>query len=85
MSSGVISARERGFAPSPEVEPITGLFQIDAAVNDGTAGGPLLNRAGEVVGIVVGLANPTDSEVFVGIGFAVPIDIALEPIIQPEF
>jgi S1-C subfamily serine protease len=33
----------------------------------------LLNRNGEVVGIVTGLVNPTDQDVFIGIGFAVPI------------
>ena len=52
------------------------LIQIDAAVNPGNSGGPLLNRAGQVVGIVTGLANPTDESLFVGIGFAVPIATA---------
>jgi hypothetical protein len=36
----------------------------------------LLNRYGQVVGIIVGIANPTEQEVFIGIGFAVPINIA---------
>jgi hypothetical protein len=40
------------------------------------SGGPLLNRDGQVVGIVVGILNPTESEFFVGIGFAVPITTA---------
>ena len=53
-----------------------GLIQIDAAVNPGNSGGPLLNRYGQVVGIVVGIANPTEQEVFIGIGFAVPINVA---------
>ena len=52
------------------------MIQIDAAVNPGNSGGPLLNRYGQVVGIVTGLANPTDKNFFVGIGFAVPIDVA---------
>ena len=51
-------------------------MQIDAAVNPGNSGGPLLNRQGQVVGIVVGIVNPTDQEFFVGIGFAVPINVA---------
>ena len=52
------------------------LIQFDAAVNPGNSGGPLLNRAGQVVGIVTGLANPADQSLFVGIGFAVPIATA---------
>ncbi len=52
------------------------MIQIDAAVNPGNSGGPLLNRAGQVVGIVTGMVNPTDQEVFIGIGFAVPITVA---------
>jgi S1-C subfamily serine protease len=36
----------------------------------------LLNANGEVVGIVTGLINPTKQDVFIGIGFAVPIDTA---------
>ena len=42
----------------------------------GNSGGPLLNRFGQVVGIVIGILNPTDDEFFVGIGFAVPISTA---------
>ena len=37
---------------------------------------PAVNRNGEVVGIVTALLNPTDQEVFIGIGFAVPIEAA---------
>ena len=50
------------------------LIQFDAAVNPGNSGGPLVNREGEVVGIVASLLNPTNQDVFIGIGFAVPID-----------
>jgi S1-C subfamily serine protease len=35
-----------------------------------------LNRYGHVIGIVTGLVNPTDQDFFIGIGFAVPIDVA---------
>ena len=51
----------------------TDLIQFDAAVNPGNSGGPLLNRDGQVVGIVTALANPSEQGFFVGIGFAVPI------------
>ncbi|MCC6191232.1 MAG: trypsin-like serine protease, partial [Anaerolineales bacterium] len=46
------------------------------AVNPGNSGGPLLNRDGQVIGIVTALVNPTEQEFFIGIGFAVPIDVA---------
>lgn len=76
MSSGVISGFERTFRIQNSDQRLEGLIQIDAAVNPGNSGGPLLNRYGQVVGIITGLANPTDETFFVGIGFAVPIDVA---------
>ena len=76
MSTGVISGFDRSFRPPDGGQRLEGLIQIDAAVNPGNSGGPLLNRYGQVVGIVAGLANPTDSNFFIGIGFAVPIDVA---------
>jgi S1-C subfamily serine protease len=76
MSSGVISGFDRSFRPPNSEQRLRGLIQIDAAVNPGNSGGPLLNRDGEVVGIVAGLVNPADQDAFAGIGFAVPITVA---------
>lgn len=76
MSSGVISGFNRNFTPQGSDQELQGLIQFDAAVNPGNSGGPLLNRYGQVVGIVEGILNPTDQSFFVGIGFAVPIDTA---------
>ena len=76
LSNGVVSGLERSFR-DPETEVIhTGLIQVDAAVNPGNSGGPLLDREGRVVGIVTALVNPTEQHVFIGIGLAVPIDVA---------
>jgi len=77
MSAGVISGFNRSFKPISSTVELHDLIQIDAAVNPGNSGGPLLNRDGEVIGIVEGLVNPTDEDFFVGIGFAVPIGAAL--------
>ncbi len=77
MSAGVISGFDRSFHPPSSTITLQGLIQIDAAVNPGNSGGPLLNRAGEVIGVVEGLVNPTEEDFFVGIGFAVPIGSAL--------
>jgi S1-C subfamily serine protease len=76
MSAGVISGFNRTFQPPGTGQAIEGLIQVDAAVNPGNSGGPLLNRYGHVVGIVTGIINPTDESFFVGIGFAVPFDAA---------
>jgi S1-C subfamily serine protease len=76
FSAGVVSGMNRSFKPPKAQEPLQGLIQFDAAVNPGNSGGPLLNRDGELVGIVTGLVNPTDQDVFIGIGFAVPIESA---------
>jgi S1-C subfamily serine protease len=76
MSAGVISALNRTFQPEGQEVKLKGLIQIDAAVNPGNSGGPLLNRNGQVIGIVTALVNPTGQDVFIGIGFAVPIATA---------
>lgn len=77
MSAGVISGFNRTFQPVGSDQRLEGLIQIDTAVNPGNSGGPLLNRSGQVVGIVTGIINPTDESFFVGIGFAVPINVAV--------
>lgn len=76
ISSGVISAFGRSFQPFGSDIKLQGLIQIDAAVNPGNSGGPLLNRDGQVIAIVTGLVNPTEQDVFIGIGFATPITTA---------
>ena len=85
MSAGVISGFNRSFRPPEGDERLEGLIQFDAAVNPGNSGGPLLNRAGQVVGIVTGLVNPTEDSVFIGIGFAVPIGVAVATAGGPEY
>jgi S1-C subfamily serine protease len=76
LSAGVVSGLDRSYQLPASAQVIHGLIQVDAAVNPGNSGGPLLNRGGQVVGIVTALVNPTKEDVFIGIGFAVPIDVA---------
>jgi putative serine protease PepD len=75
-TAGVISGVDRSVGQGRAAD-LRGLIQFDAAVNPGSSGGPLINTRGEVVGVVVALANPTDAGTFIGVGFAVPIGAAL--------
>ncbi len=59
LSAGVVSALDRTVTVEGD-RKLEDLIQFDAAVNPGNSGGPLLNKAGQVVGIVTGLANPSD-------------------------
>jgi S1-C subfamily serine protease len=77
MSAGVISGFNRSIPIKDSDQRLEGLIQFDTAVNPGNSGGPLLNRQGHVVGIVTALANPSEQNYFIGIGFAVPIGTAL--------
>jgi len=85
MSAGVISGFNRTFQPAGTDQRLEGLIQVDAAVNPGNSGGPLLNRSGQVVGIVTGIVNPSEQNFFVGIGFAVPINVAVGGMGSPPY
>ncbi len=75
VSTGVVSGLRRDYVQNGEVK-LRNLIQFDAAANPGNSGGPLVNRNGEVLGIVTAILNPTTERFFVGIGFAVPIENA---------
>jgi S1-C subfamily serine protease len=75
VTHGVVSGLKREW-DFPDGRKMTNLIQFDAAANPGNSGGPLVNRNGEVLGIVTGILNPTSQHVFIGIGFAVPIENA---------
>jgi S1-C subfamily serine protease len=76
VSAGVISGLRREYRSPQGQRVLTNLIQFDAAVNPGNSGGPLVTMDGEVVGIVTAILNPTEQSVFIGIGFAVPIENA---------
>ena len=76
VTSGVISGLRREFRSSEGKRLLTDLIQFDAAANPGNSGGPLVTAQGEVIGIVTAIMNPTEQRVFVGVGFAVPIETA---------
>jgi S1-C subfamily serine protease len=79
-TSGVVSGLRRVHRSRDGTRDIVNLIQFDAAANPGSSGGPLVTADGEVVGIVTAILNPTDQHVFIGIGFAVPIENAASAI-----
>jgi S1-C subfamily serine protease len=81
VSAGVVSGLKREFVDAEHDHlKLSNLIQFDAAVNPGNSGGPLVNRDGEVIGIVTAIVNPSGAGVFAGIGFAVPIENAARAI-----
>jgi S1-C subfamily serine protease len=76
VSSGVVSGLRREYRSPEGKRLLTNLIQFDAAANPGSSGGPLITTDGEVVGIVTAILNPNEQAVFIGIGFAVPIENA---------
>jgi S1-C subfamily serine protease len=75
-SAGIVSGLKRTYRSPDGNEILHNLIQFDAAANPGNSGGPLVTMDGEVVGIVTAILSPHEQGSFVGIGFAVPIEIA---------
>jgi serine protease Do len=70
ITAGIVSARGRDIGAGPFDDYI----QIDAPINPGNSGGPVFNAAGGVVGVDTAIESPTGASV--GIGFAIPSEIA---------
>jgi S1-C subfamily serine protease len=84
LTTGVISALQREIT-APNGFTINNVLQTDAPINPGNSGGPLLNAAGEVIGINSQIeTGGNGSDGSVGIGFAVPINTAKSEISQLE-
>jgi len=85
VSSGVVSGLRREYRSPEGKRVLTDLIQFDAAANPGSSGGPLVNAAGEVVGIVTAILSPTEHGTFAGVAFAVPIQTAARAAGLPPF
>ncbi len=74
VTSGIVSAIDRSIETSSGT--MTGLLQTDAAISSGNSGGPLVNTAGEVIGINTAVASSSTSIQASNIGFVIPIEQA---------
>ena len=83
LTTGVISALQRQIT-APNGFTIDNVLQTDAPINPGNSGGPLLNAAGQVIGINSQIETGGSGGGSVGIGFAVPINTAKSEISQLE-
>jgi putative serine protease PepD len=73
VTSGIVSAFGRSVDTG--TEKLSGLFQTDAAINEGNSGGALVDTSGHVVGINVAIATASqESSGSIGVGFAIPAD-----------
>ncbi len=76
VTTGIVSAKGRFIGEGP----YDNFIQTDASINRGNSGGPLININGEAVGINTAIFSPTGGSI--GIGFAIPIDMAKEVLPQ---
>ena len=67
VTAGIVSAKGRDIVPNRQFQSF---IQTDAAINPGNSGGPLVNMAGEVIGINTAIL--TDTNAYAGVGFALP-------------
>lgn len=79
VTRGILSGKERlvevSLSNSRESDYIMNVLQTDSPVNSGNSGGPISNSNGEVIGVVNAKISSTGVE---GIGFAIPIEVAME-------
>ena len=74
LAVGVVSAIERSIESLTSLYYLSGAIQIDAPINHGNSGGPLLDARGRVIGITAQIrSNSGNAE---GVGFAIPINSA---------
>ncbi len=72
LTTGIVSSLNRSLPSRVKGRAMTGMIQTDAAMNPGNSGGPLLNTAGEMIGMCVAIRSSVGQNS--GVGFAIPIN-----------
>jgi serine protease Do len=73
VTAGIVSAKGRNIVPGRQFQSFV---QTDAAINPGNSGGPLVNMAGEVIGINTAILTETNA--YAGVGFAMPSNTVVQ-------
>lgn len=87
VTTGIVSALDRPVntgaseGQNTQTSTVINAIQTDAAINPGNSGGPLVNMAGEVVGVNTAIAGVSQESGSVGLGFAIPIN-QVQPIAE---
>ncbi len=76
VTAGIVSARQRDINSGPYDD----FIQTDAAINRGNSGGPMFNLDGDVIGVNTAIFSPSGGSI--GIGFAIPSDLAKNVVAQ---
>ncbi|MET0432624.1 MAG: trypsin-like peptidase domain-containing protein [Cellulomonas sp.] len=79
VTTGIVSAVDRPVSTTEDGSNeavVTNAIQIDAAVNPGNSGGPLFDAQGQVIGITSSIATTSSQSGSIGLGFAIPVDLA---------
>ncbi|KAL1531648.1 Protease Do-like 1, chloroplastic [Salvia divinorum] len=72
LTTGVISGLRREISSAATGRPIQDVIQTDAAINPGNSGGPLIDSAGNLIGINTAIYSPSGASS--GVGFSIPVD-----------
>ena len=80
VTAGIVSATDRGLGTDDPRR----FIQTDAPINPGNSGGPLIDSAGEVIGINSALFSPDSGKGNVGIGFAIPANVVRAVVARAE-
>jgi S1-C subfamily serine protease len=72
LTVGIVSSLNRSLNSKRRARVMTNIIQIDAALNQGNSGGPLMNSSGKLIGMNTAIASLTGENT--GVGFAVPVN-----------